>query len=137
MIVDSGTAKIAAEELDHDEPKMNSLDREEIEATEARKSSSDTDASIEHTEEKISESRRDVEGQEAEDVTPPPVKVVRSKRRGLFGRFTLLAEITEPKHYSRGTKWWITFIVAMAAVAAPMGSAIILRKHSHIQTSHQ
>ncbi|KAL8832365.1 MAG: hypothetical protein Q9191_000322 [Dirinaria sp. TL-2023a] len=57
---------------------------------------------------------------------PPPVKVPRSKRRGLFARFALLAEVEEPKHYSQGTKWYITFIVALAAVAAPLGSTIIL-----------
>ena len=58
---------------------------------------------------------------------PPPVKVPRSKRRGLFARFALVAEIEEPKHYSRGIKWYITFVIALAAVAAPLGSTIILR----------
>ncbi|KAL8724162.1 MAG: hypothetical protein Q9181_006951 [Wetmoreana brouardii] len=57
---------------------------------------------------------------------PPPVKVPRDNRRGLFARFTLLAEVEEPKDYPRSTKWFITFIIAMAAVAAPLGSAIIL-----------
>lgn len=58
---------------------------------------------------------------------PPPVKVPRSKRRGLFARFTLLAEVEEPKHYARGTKWFITFVIALAAIAAPLGSTIIFR----------
>ncbi|KAL9617781.1 MAG: hypothetical protein Q9160_007435 [Pyrenula sp. 1 TL-2023] len=53
------------------------------------------------------------------------VKVRRSERRGLFGRFTLLAEVEEPKHYSRTTKWFITFVIAVAAAAAPLGSAIL------------
>lgn len=56
------------------------------------------------------------------------VKVRRSERRGLFGRFTLLAEVEEPKHYSRTTKWFITFVIAVAAAAAPLGSAILYRK---------
>ncbi|KAL9597588.1 MAG: hypothetical protein Q9219_005027 [cf. Caloplaca sp. 3 TL-2023] len=55
-----------------------------------------------------------------------PVKIPKSGRRGLLGRFTLLAEVDEPKDYLRSTKWFITFVVALAAVAAPMGSAIIL-----------
>lgn len=56
--------------------------------------------------------------------------VPRSRRAGLFGRFTLLYEAEEPKNYPRRIKWFITFIIAMCAVAAPMGSAIILRKES-------
>ena len=61
---------------------------------------------------------------------PKPIEVARADRRGLFGRFTLVAEVQEPKHYPRGTKWFITFVVALAAVAAPMGSAIFFRKES-------
>lgn len=58
----------------------------------------------------------------------PPVPVPRRKRRGLFGQFTLIAEVENPKTYSRKIKWFLTFVVAMAAVAAPMGSAIFFRK---------
>ncbi|KAL8942341.1 MAG: hypothetical protein Q9216_001723 [Gyalolechia sp. 2 TL-2023] len=57
---------------------------------------------------------------------PAPVKLPKSQRRGLLGRFTLVAEVEDPKSYLRSTKWYITFVVALAAVAAPMGSAIIL-----------
>lgn len=75
---------------------------------------------------------KDVELAQARSMTeslpPPPVKVPRAKRRGLFARFTILAEVEEPKHYPRGTKWFITFIVALAAIAAPLGSTIILRE---------
>lgn len=60
-------------------------------------------------------------------VLPAPVKVRRSARRGLFGRFTILAEVEEPKHYERRTKWFITFMIAIAAAAAPLGSAIFFR----------
>ena len=68
-------------------------------------------------------------------IAPAPVKVPRSQRRGLFGRFSILAEVEEPHHYSRRTKWYITFVIAMAAVAAPLGSAIILRMATHLQDS--
>ncbi|KAF3491755.1 MFS multidrug transporter [Arthroderma uncinatum] len=56
----------------------------------------------------------------------PPVIVPRGKRRGLFGSLTLLAEVENPKLYNRKAKWFITFVVAIAAAAAPMGSAIFL-----------
>ncbi|KAL8666289.1 MAG: hypothetical protein Q9202_001558 [Teloschistes flavicans] len=62
----------------------------------------------------------------ADSIHPVAVKVPKARRRGLFGRFTALAEVEEPKDYAQGTKWFITFIVALAAVAAPLGSAIIL-----------
>ncbi|KAJ9646955.1 uncharacterized protein PV06_04209 [Exophiala oligosperma] len=61
-------------------------------------------------------------------ITPksPLVKVPRSKRRGLFSRFAIVAEVTQPFDYKDSTKWFITFIVAVAAAAAPIGSSIIL-----------
>ncbi|KAL8866210.1 MAG: hypothetical protein Q9174_006435 [Haloplaca sp. 1 TL-2023] len=55
-----------------------------------------------------------------------PVKVPKARRRGLFARFVVLAEVENPKSYARRTKWFITLIIALAAVAAPLGSAIIL-----------
>ena len=60
-------------------------------------------------------------------IGPTAVKVPRSKRRGLFGTLTILAEIEEPQEYPRRVKWFITFVVAMAAVAAPLGSTLIFR----------
>lgn len=68
------------------------------------------------------------EHDESTDVEPGPVMVPRLKRRGLFGQFTLLAEVENPKAYSRKTKWFITFIVAVAGATAPMGSSIFFRK---------
>jgi len=55
------------------------------------------------------------------------VPVTRSDRRGWLARVAIVAEVQEPKDYARRTKWFITFIVAVAAAAAPMGSGIVLR----------
>jgi hypothetical protein len=55
-------------------------------------------------------------------------KVPRSQRRGLFASITILPEVTDPYHqYSYRTKWFIVFVVAYSAAAAPMGSAIFFR----------
>lgn len=55
--------------------------------------------------------------------------VSRSQRRGLLGRFTVVAEVENPLDYPRRTKWFITFVVALAAVAAPLGSTIFFRTY--------
>ncbi|EKD13889.1 uncharacterized protein L3040_005498 [Drepanopeziza brunnea f. sp. 'multigermtubi'] len=52
--------------------------------------------------------------------------VTRAKRRGLLARLTLVPEVERPYEYKNSTKWFITFQVAIAAAAAPIGSAIIL-----------
>lgn len=58
-----------------------------------------------------------------------PLSVVpRSKRRGLLGRFAIIPEVERPHEYGNGTKWAITAIVALAAAAAPVGSAIFYRR---------
>ena len=70
------------------------------------------------------------EGANMERVVTPrreAVKVARASRRGLLGRFALVAEVVEPHDYSNRTKWFITFVVAFAAAAAPLGSAIVFR----------
>lgn len=59
-------------------------------------------------------------------IRPPPVKVPRADRRGLFARFCFIDEITNAWDYSNKMKWTITAIVAVAGAAAPMGSSIIL-----------
>ncbi|KZM18893.1 uncharacterized protein EKO05_0010403 [Ascochyta rabiei] len=59
-------------------------------------------------------------------VTPEAVVVPRSQRRGLLARFALIPEVKNPYHYSRKTKWLLTFIVAFCAMAGPMGSAIVM-----------
>ncbi|KAF2683159.1 MFS general substrate transporter [Lentithecium fluviatile CBS 122367] len=59
-------------------------------------------------------------------VLPDAVIVERKYRRGLFGRLTLIPEVENANHYARKTKWFITTIVAFCAMAAPMGSAIVM-----------
>ena len=54
------------------------------------------------------------------------VKVPLAERRGLLARFSVIAEVVEPYHYTRQLKWTITFLVAVAGAAAPMGSSIVL-----------
>ena len=54
-------------------------------------------------------------------------KLPLKNRAGLFARLSFLYEAEEPKLYPRSVKWYITFIIALAGLAAPMGSAIILR----------
>jgi hypothetical protein len=58
-----------------------------------------------------------------------PAVVPRLKRRGLCGQFTLIAEVENPKEYLRRTKWFLTFVVAFAGSAAPMGSSIFFRMY--------
>jgi hypothetical protein len=85
----------------------------------------DVDLDVEHDAPSI---RQPNHPQSIKSITPSnaPETVPRLERRGLLGRFTLIPEITIPIHYARRTKWLITAIVALAAAAAPMGSAIIL-----------
>lgn len=62
--------------------------------------------------------------------------VPRGSRRGLFASVTMLAEIHNPYLYSKSRKWFITFVVAFAAAATSLGSAIIYREHiERIRTS--
>lgn len=72
--------------------------------------------------------KNDIEALRPASIQTKPVKVPRSQRRGLFGRFTILAEVENPKEYPRSVKWFITFVIAMAAIAAPIGSTLIFRK---------
>ncbi|KAJ3501024.1 hypothetical protein NM208_g17021 [Fusarium decemcellulare] len=55
-----------------------------------------------------------------------PLSIVpRSKRRGLFGSLTVVPEITYPPDYKSSTKWGLTFIIALATAAAPLGSTVV------------
>ncbi|KAF1358463.1 MFS general substrate transporter [Lizonia empirigonia] len=59
-------------------------------------------------------------------VTPEAVVVPHSQRRGLLARFALIPEVQDPYHYSQKTKWLLTLIIAVCAMAGPMGSAIVM-----------
>ncbi|PHH66946.1 hypothetical protein CDD81_5298 [Ophiocordyceps australis] len=54
----------------------------------------------------------------------PLIVVPRSSRRGLCGRFAIVPEVERPYDYKASTKWGITATIALAAMAAPMGSSI-------------
>lgn len=124
--MDNDTAKIGAQEMDHESPKEDV--GPDLEKKITQESRPDVpQPSIAHADECKDATSRDVEAVETQVEDSEPVKVPRSQRRGLFGRFTILAEVKEPKHYPQRIKWYITFVVALAAVAAPMGSAIIFR----------
>jgi hypothetical protein len=94
--------------------------------------------SITHPHEADLEASRQISGPGSDP--NQPVKVPRLNRRGLFGRFTILAEVGEPTLYPRQTKWFITFVVSMAGVAAPLGSTIIFREgylsNLHVHDTH-
>ena len=123
--MDNDTANIAAQEIDHESPKEHVAP--DLERIKDNFSPSASHPENEHAAEGSDTEQKDAETVETEMEEPGPVKVPRSKRRGLFGRFAILAEVEEPKDYSRTTKWYITFVVALAAVAAPLGSTIIFR----------
>lgn len=116
-----------------------------------------TPADIAHATESSGKEEMDLDDNDAHSITPvstglpptleekdrdePPypvpgqdaaIVVQRSKRRGLFGQLTLLAEVENPKTYTRRKKWFITFIVSVAGVVAPMGSSIFFRKLSRL-----
>lgn len=87
----------------------------------------------ENDEEKMDKEAQQLQRQSTE--LGPAIAVPRMKRRGVFGQLTLVAEVEDPKTYPRKMKWFITFIVAVAAAAAPMGSSIFFREwiSSHIR----
>lgn len=62
----------------------------------------------------------------------PAIKVSRLSRRGLFGQLAWVAEVENPKTYPRRTKWFITFVVALAGSTAPMGSSIFFRESLYL-----
>lgn len=62
----------------------------------------------------------------ARSVRRDAVIVPRSQRRGLLARFSVFAEVTDPYDYTVTKKWTITFIIAVAGAAAPMGSSLVL-----------
>ena len=124
--MDNDTVKTGAKKIDHESSKEDVAS----ELEEKIEDESDPGRALpktEHAAKETSTNQRDLEKVETEIQDPEPIKVPRSQRRGLFGRFSILAEVEEPKHYPRKVKWYITFVVALAAMAAPLGSAIIFR----------
>jgi hypothetical protein len=55
------------------------------------------------------------------------IPVPKDERRGLLPWLSLVPEVDKPHHYTNGVKWMLTLFVAVAACAAPMGSAIFYR----------
>ena len=51
-------------------------------------------------------------------------------RTGFLSFLVIVPPIANTTHYNRRTKWMLTIIVALAALAAPLGSNILLRKWS-------
>ena len=54
--------------------------------------------------------------------------VPRAKRRGLFAQLAITPEVSRPYDYKNSTKWAITATVALATLAAPLGSSIFYRE---------
>ncbi|RWA14987.1 hypothetical protein EKO27_g28 [Xylaria grammica] len=64
------------------------------------------------------------------NATPVP----KESRRGLLPWLSLIPEVDKPHHYGNGVKWVLTLFVAIAASAAPMGSAILYPSLEEIAT---
>ena len=124
--MDQDTARIGPQELEHESPKHKAPPADFEEKSEEG-SPGTLKSSIHNGEWQEKQEKHDLESGQAVHANPAPVKIPRAKRRGLFGSFTIVAEVEEPKNYPRRTKWFITFVIALAAVAAPLGSAIIFR----------
>ncbi|KAI3325894.1 major facilitator superfamily transporter [Xylariaceae sp. AK1471] len=62
------------------------------------------------------------------------IPVPKENRRGLFPWLSLVPEVDKPQHYDNGIKWMLTLFVAIAACAAPMGSAIFYPSLGEIAT---
>lgn len=73
----------------------------------------------------------------ARSVRRDAIIVPRSERRGLFASFCFFAEVTDPYDYTRSKKWIITFIIACAGAAAPMGTSLILPALRDIERTFQ
>ncbi|KAH0600001.1 hypothetical protein MHUMG1_02792 [Metarhizium humberi] len=59
---------------------------------------------------------------------PRTVAIVpRAQRRGLFAGLAITPEVERPYDYRNSTKWGITATIALATLAAPMGSSIFYR----------
>lgn len=52
--------------------------------------------------------------------------VPKSERRGLLSQFCVVPEVTDPRDYPSNIKWFLTGVVSLAAMAAPLGTSIML-----------
>lgn len=117
------------EEKDFTEIHDSPHDEDSLSITSSRPSTASEHSSTNTTtkQQRVSESKqRPVTLSRTTSVTPDAIIVPRSRRRGLLARFALIPEVENPEHYARRTKWFLTFIVAFCAMAAPMGSAIVM-----------
>jgi hypothetical protein len=72
---------------------------------------------------------------EPEEKTEHPAakRVPRPERRGLFGRFTVVPELSSSSDYPRSTKWFMTVIVALAGATSSTGSSIFYRERPFLE----
>jgi hypothetical protein len=113
--------------LKDDESKKGEIEEDSIHS----RSSSHTIEAVPVNEEPQQRSRSKTSSVRSRPLTIVP----RSKRRGLLGRFAIIPEVERPYDYSNKIKWIITLIVALAAAAAPLGSAIFYRESTTSYTS--
>jgi multidrug resistance protein len=99
---------------------------DEISIAQSRASTSSDNSSTDPGEVSSKAKKRPATLSRTTSVLPDAILVPRTQRRGLLARFTLIPEVENPYHYTRKTKWFLTFIVAFCAMAAPMGSAIVM-----------
>lgn len=128
------TAEVGAQKRDHESSKED-VGSQLGEKIEDRPSTNGAQPLFKHAATEPGTEHRDLEKVQTEIQDSEPVKVPRSQRRGLFARLTILAEVEDPKHYSQRVKWYITFVIALAAVAAPLGSTIIFRMRPGASTT--
>jgi multidrug resistance protein len=114
---------VAHEELEDTPQRGRILSRDPRESHESERTLSDEghDAQVATPHRSKSRAQSSVRSIQKDAVVVP-----RGQRRGLFANLAVIAEVTEPHDYTRKRKWMITFVVAVAAAAAPMGSSIIL-----------
>ncbi|KAA8911508.1 hypothetical protein TRICI_003795 [Trichomonascus ciferrii] len=101
------------------EDENSSWNREDVVAS----SGSSTRTYEEHRPEPLThdeEKAAGVEPREGEDIVPF------KERRGLFSSVVLIKERRDARNFPRKVKWFITFMIALAAMVAPMGSSIFL-----------
>ncbi|KAF2133779.1 MFS general substrate transporter [Dothidotthia symphoricarpi CBS 119687] len=103
-------------------------DEEEIASIKSSRSSSHASTASQHDDAspRPNEKARPTTLSRTTSVSPDAVVVPGAQRRGLLARFTLIPEVQNPYHYTNRTKWFLTFIVAVCAMAGPMGSAMVL-----------